>query len=142
MLDEAKANASTFGYATAGWVAAPGAGRVVSRIGPMLGLLPETANAQAIAQSLYIPLVPGRPPAAAPNPSRQGAPGVAGRPGQGTQGQGAQGQGAQGQATRPAAPPPAAAPARQAPPAPAAPAAPRDPRQEATIRQGTVVAVR
>ena len=40
---------------------APGAGRVVARIGPMLGLLPETTNAAAIAQSLAIPLVPGRP---------------------------------------------------------------------------------
>src|SRR5690606_26354201 len=58
MLDEAKANASTFGYATAGWVAAPGAGRVVARIGPMLGLLPETTNIPAIAASLAIPLVP------------------------------------------------------------------------------------
>ncbi len=130
MLDEAKANASTFGYATAGWVAAPGAGRVVARIGPMLGLLPETANAQAIAQSLYIPLVPGRPPGATASPPRQGAPGTAGRPAQGTQG------------ARPAAPPPTAAPARQAPAAPVVPAVPRDPRQEATIRPGTVVAVR
>ena len=66
MLDEAKANASTFGYATAGWVAAPGAGRVVSRIGPMLGLLPETTTAAATAQSLAIPLQPGRPASVVP----------------------------------------------------------------------------
>jgi len=127
MLDEAKANASTFGYATAGWVAAPGAGRVVARIGPMLGLLPETTNAAAIAQSLAIPMVPGRPASAAP-------------PAQG----------------RPAAPPRAAptgpqtttAPGAAPRPTPVAPPA-RDPRQEAAATPttgsttgGAVVAVR
>jgi cell division protein FtsI (penicillin-binding protein 3) len=139
MLDEAKANASTHGYATAGWVAAPGAGRVVARIGPMLGLLPETTNAPAIAQSLAIPLVPGRPagavPAVRPAPPAAAAP----RP-------------APPAAAAPRAPQPSAvAPPRAAPaaPAPAAPAAappvPRDPRHEATVAPpggGTVVAVR
>ena len=61
MLDEAKGNKSTFGYATAGWVAAPAAGKVISRIGPMLGMMPEIQNAAAINQSLYVPLQPGRP---------------------------------------------------------------------------------
>jgi cell division protein FtsI (penicillin-binding protein 3) len=65
MLDEPKANASTHGYATAGWVAAPSAGRVIARIGPMLGLFPETDNVPAIAAALAIPLQPGRPPGAA-----------------------------------------------------------------------------
>ena len=81
MMDEAKANASTFGYATAGWVAAPGAGRVVARIGPMLGLLPETTNAAAIAQSLAIPLVPTRPAGAVPAAPRPAAPAARGAPG-------------------------------------------------------------
>ena len=61
MLDEPKADASTHGYATAGWVSAPAAGRVIARIGPMLGLLPETTNAAAIQATLAIPLVPSRP---------------------------------------------------------------------------------
>ncbi len=61
MLDEPKANASTHGYATAGWVSAPAAGRVIARVAPMLGLLPETDNAAAIQASLAIPLQPGRP---------------------------------------------------------------------------------
>jgi cell division protein FtsI (penicillin-binding protein 3) len=61
MLDEPHANASTHGYATAGWVAAPAAGRVIARIGPMLGLLPDITDAEAIKQALYIPLQPGRP---------------------------------------------------------------------------------
>lgn len=62
MLDAPKGNASTGGYSTAGAVSAPGAGRVIARIGPMLGLMPDTANAPAINASLAIPLQPGRPP--------------------------------------------------------------------------------
>ena len=61
MLDEPKANASTHGYATAGWVSAPAAGRVIARIGPMLGLLPETENMAAIQATLSIPMEPARP---------------------------------------------------------------------------------
>src|SRR5206468_9950197 len=59
MLDEPHATVATHGYATAGWVAAPAAGRVIARIGPMLGLLPDLANKAAIDASLYIPLRPG-----------------------------------------------------------------------------------
>ena len=62
MLDEPHATKATFGYATAGWVAAPAAGKVISRIGPMLGLMPDIADKAAIDQSLAIPLEPGRPP--------------------------------------------------------------------------------
>ncbi|MCY4031412.1 MAG: penicillin-binding protein 2 [Hyphomicrobiales bacterium] len=40
MLDEPKANASTFGYATAGWTAAPLTSRIVKRVAPLLGLRP------------------------------------------------------------------------------------------------------
>ena len=73
MLDEPKGNASTGGYSTAGAVSAPGAGRVIARIAPMLGLMPETTNAAAIQASLYMPLQPGHhptpePPAHVPHP--------------------------------------------------------------------------
>lgn len=61
MLDEAKGNKSTYGYATAGWVSAPAAGKVIARIGPMLGMMPDIQGAPAIAQALYVPLQPGRP---------------------------------------------------------------------------------
>ena len=37
MVDEPHGNKSTYGYSTAGWVAAPAAGRVIARIAPMLG---------------------------------------------------------------------------------------------------------
>jgi cell division protein FtsI (penicillin-binding protein 3) len=74
MLDEPQADASTHGYATAGWVSAPAAGRVIARIGPMLGLLPETDNAAAIQASLAIPLQPGRPPGASATAQRATVP--------------------------------------------------------------------
>lgn len=40
MVDEPKPNASSYGYATAGWVTAPVAGAVVQRIAPLYGLRP------------------------------------------------------------------------------------------------------
>jgi len=81
MLDEPKADASTHGYATAGWVSAPAAGRVIARIGPMLGLLPDIEDAATINAQLYIPLQPGHPPNARGNlpPGAASVP-VAGQP--------------------------------------------------------------
>jgi cell division protein FtsI (penicillin-binding protein 3) len=61
MLDEPHGNKSTYGYSTAGWVAAPEAGRVIARSAPMLGMLPDTQGAPAINAALAIPLEPGRP---------------------------------------------------------------------------------
>ncbi|MBV8914669.1 MAG: penicillin-binding protein 2, partial [Acetobacteraceae bacterium] len=52
MLDEPKGNASTGGFSTAGAVSAPAAGRVIARIGPMLGLMPETTTAAATQATL------------------------------------------------------------------------------------------
>ncbi len=73
MLDEPHATKATYGYATAGWVVAPAAGKVIARIAPMMGMLPDLANMPAINQALAIPLEPGRPPGA---PARgPGAPG-------------------------------------------------------------------
>ena len=60
MLDEPHGNASTGGYSTAGQVAAPAVGKVITRIGPILGLMPETQNAPAIESALSIPLQPAR----------------------------------------------------------------------------------
>ncbi len=73
MLDEPKATSATHGYSTAGYVSAPAAGKVIARIGPMLGLLPQIDNAAAIEASIAIPLEPGRGPTpmarAAPPPT-------------------------------------------------------------------------
>jgi cell division protein FtsI (penicillin-binding protein 3) len=61
MLDEPHATKATYGYATAGWVVAPAAGKVIARIAPMMGMLPDIVNMPAINQALAIPLEPGRP---------------------------------------------------------------------------------
>jgi len=109
MLDEPHATKATYGYATAGWVSAPAAGRVVARIGPMLGLLPETENVAAINAQLAQPLEPGRPAGAKPTaPPAKPAPPVAAAP----------------RPSTPAAMPPASKPV---------PAAPRDLRREASF---------
>lgn len=47
MVDEPKGIKRTFGYATAGWVAAPIVKKVVDRIGPMLGVAPSNGEEQA-----------------------------------------------------------------------------------------------
>jgi cell division protein FtsI (penicillin-binding protein 3) len=38
LMDEPHATKETYGFATGGWTAAPAAGRIVSRVGPLLGL--------------------------------------------------------------------------------------------------------
>jgi cell division protein FtsI (penicillin-binding protein 3) len=40
MIDEPKGTKASFGFATAGWTAAPAVGRIVAQIGPMLGVAP------------------------------------------------------------------------------------------------------
>jgi cell division protein FtsI (penicillin-binding protein 3) len=62
MLDEPHGNKSTYGYSTAGWVSAPSAGKVIARMAPMMGMLPDIKDAPEINQALYIPLQPARPP--------------------------------------------------------------------------------
>jgi len=60
MLDEPHGTAATGGYSTAGQVAAPAAGKVISRVGPILGLMPDIQDAPQIEQALAIPLQPSR----------------------------------------------------------------------------------
>ncbi|MCK8783111.1 penicillin-binding protein 2 [Roseomonas sp. NAR14] len=68
MVDEPKPNARSYGYATAGWVAAPAARTVVSRIGPILGMVPDIERGAEIQAGLAIPPYssPWRPPRPAP----------------------------------------------------------------------------
>ncbi len=40
-VDEPKGIEETFGYATAGWTAAPAVGNIIARLGPMQGILPD-----------------------------------------------------------------------------------------------------
>ena len=51
-LDEPKGIEETHGYATAGWTAAPLAGAVIARLGPLLGLRPYAAPFAAGAMSV------------------------------------------------------------------------------------------
>ncbi len=44
MLDEPRGSKATHGYATAGWNAAPVTGRIIRRIAPLLGVLPESGQ--------------------------------------------------------------------------------------------------
>jgi len=60
MLDEPHGDKRTGYYSTAGQVSAPAAGRIIARIGPMLGLFPRTKDAAAVEASLDIPLQPRR----------------------------------------------------------------------------------
>ena len=61
----AAGNKSTGGYSTAGAVSAPGAGRVIARIAPMLGLLPDTAGQAGDRPGAVHPAAAGAPAACA-----------------------------------------------------------------------------
>lgn len=60
MLDEPHGNASTFGYATAGWTAAPVVRHVVGRIGPLLGVQPVSETEESEGPDLLVKLQGGR----------------------------------------------------------------------------------
>jgi cell division protein FtsI (penicillin-binding protein 3) len=48
LLDEPQAVDGTYGFATAGWNAVPTAGKIIARIGAMLGVEPEIAPEEAV----------------------------------------------------------------------------------------------
>lgn len=50
MFDEPKGSAESAGQRTAGWVAAPVVNKVVSRIGPMLGVMPDAGREVDLSQ--------------------------------------------------------------------------------------------
>ena len=57
MLDEPQGTLATSGQRTAAWNAAPVVGRVVPRIGPILGIMPDETRDVDISDLL--PLIPG-----------------------------------------------------------------------------------
>jgi cell division protein FtsI (penicillin-binding protein 3) len=63
MIDNPQGTKASHGYATAGWVAAPAAGRVLSRIAPVLGIVPENPENPALLTATFIPLQPRSIPA-------------------------------------------------------------------------------
>jgi cell division protein FtsI (penicillin-binding protein 3) len=58
MLDEPSGTPDTRGYATGGWVAAPVVGRVIARIGPMLGVAPVDEDAADIRRQMAVQIEP------------------------------------------------------------------------------------
>ena len=54
MFDEPQGTEATFNYATGGWTAAPAVGRIIRRIGPMLGVVPIDDAAPDGGQGRYI----------------------------------------------------------------------------------------
>lgn len=56
MLDEPKGNASTHGFRSAGWTTAPIVKRLISRIGPILGVQPVDEKSDAILKQMHIPI--------------------------------------------------------------------------------------
>lgn len=54
MIDEPKGNKSTYGYATGGMIAAPTAGRVIARMGAMLGIKPRFDVPEDDAEKFWV----------------------------------------------------------------------------------------
>jgi cell division protein FtsI (penicillin-binding protein 3) len=55
MLDEPKGTKDTYGFATAGWTAGPVVNKVVSRVGPILGVMPDETRDVDVSE--LMPLV-------------------------------------------------------------------------------------
>jgi len=53
-LDEPKGIKESYGYATAGWTAAPVVGRVISQIAPLFGIAPVDESAPEIRRALTV----------------------------------------------------------------------------------------
>ena len=48
MLDEPQPTKDTYGFATAGWNAVPTAGKIVERVGALLGVEPKITPEEAV----------------------------------------------------------------------------------------------
>ncbi|HVA14076.1 MAG TPA: penicillin-binding protein 2 [Stellaceae bacterium] len=55
-IDEPHGDAKTFGYATGGWVAAPGVSRTIERTASLLGIQPVDEDSPEISRSLMVDL--------------------------------------------------------------------------------------
>ncbi|OUR79199.1 hypothetical protein A9Q83_05035 [Alphaproteobacteria bacterium 46_93_T64] len=56
MLDEPKGNASTHGFRSAGWTTAPIVSRLITRIGPILGISPVDEESERVQKQMHIPI--------------------------------------------------------------------------------------
>lgn len=53
-LDEPVGKKSTFGFATGSWVAAPATARIIERLSPVLGVIPDHENQEIIDKELFL----------------------------------------------------------------------------------------
>ena len=56
MMDEPKGTKQTYGFRSAGWTAAPIVGRLVSRLGPLLGVAPVEESSDEIKRQMFVPI--------------------------------------------------------------------------------------
>ncbi|WP_242011859.1 peptidoglycan D,D-transpeptidase FtsI family protein [Acetobacter oeni] len=61
MLDSPQATPATHGWTTAAWNAAPTVSKIITRVGPMLQIFPDTEHAAQIDAQMAIPLRPAVP---------------------------------------------------------------------------------
>ena len=54
MIDEPKGDKSTYGFATGGWIAAPVVGKIIARMGPMLGIKPRYDVPEDDAEKFWV----------------------------------------------------------------------------------------
>ncbi|MDP9195803.1 MAG: penicillin-binding protein 2 [Pseudomonadota bacterium] len=76
MLDEPRGNARSYGLATAGWTAAPLAGRIIAQMGPLTGMKPYDSNSPEIRQALKLDMPTGGKALASFSPDDGGGVGV------------------------------------------------------------------
>ncbi|MGE3782987.1 MAG: penicillin-binding protein 2, partial [Alphaproteobacteria bacterium] len=60
LVDEPHGNKKSFGYATAGWTAAPATGRIIERIGPLLGVPPVDEASPEVVRALTVESLQGK----------------------------------------------------------------------------------
>ncbi|MGD9614873.1 MAG: peptidoglycan D,D-transpeptidase FtsI family protein [Alphaproteobacteria bacterium] len=60
MVDEPRGTKKSHGYATAGWTAAPATGRIIQRIGPILGVQPVDEASPAVVRALTVESLQGK----------------------------------------------------------------------------------
>ncbi|MEH6403052.1 MAG: penicillin-binding protein 2 [Sneathiella sp.] len=56
MLDEPKGNASTHGFRGAGWTTAPIVSRLITRLGPLLGVKPVDEASDVVKAEMFVPV--------------------------------------------------------------------------------------
>jgi cell division protein FtsI (penicillin-binding protein 3) len=60
LVDEPHGTKKSFGFATAGWTAAPATGRIIQRIGPLLNVQPVDEASPAVVRALTVDSLQGK----------------------------------------------------------------------------------